>query len=226
MKNFSKTLISMAAVMAVGSAMAVSAFASMSASYKDGTLTVTGAGTHGDKQTIMLVAGTNADGLTAETDTYNPTGGENGTIKHINQDDTASADFNGDISVQALADGNYKLMVSGSDGQVESYKFTVSSTPVVQTETIMVGDADLKGSLNAFDLTYIKRKVVNKNRTEGVAQAGVERYKTDGTKVVIGDADLKGSLNAFDLTYIKRKVVNKNRTEGVAQAGTTIEVVK
>jgi hypothetical protein len=210
MKNFSKTLISMAAVMAVGSAMAVSAFASMSASYKNGTLTVTGAGTHGDKQTIMLVAGTNADGLTAETDTYNPTGGEGGTIMHINQDDTASANFNGDITVKTLAEGNYKLMISGSDGNVESYRFTVSNTPLVVTDELYVGDCNLDDSVNSSDLTNLKRFTAGLTSRVGK----LEEYKdkpfyasTDTEKTTpyyVGDCNLDGSVNSSDLTNLKR----------------------
>jgi hypothetical protein len=138
MRNFSKTLISMAAVMAVGSAMAAGAMAAdMAATYDaaTGIVTITDAASHGASNTLLVVQGTTAEGSTDVT--YNAT---ESTIKQIDQND-ADAAFASAV-VGTLDDGSYEVRVGGTDGTVQSAVFTVSSEVVepVVTDVFKVGD--------------------------------------------------------------------------------------
>ena len=120
MRNFSKTLISMAAVMAVGSAMAAGAMAeSLTATYADDTVSFSGVTAGKSQYTLLVVQGTKAEGATEVTYDANES-----TIKQIDQNDDGTA-FTSAV-VGELADGSYKVLVGNNDGTIDSGIFTVS----------------------------------------------------------------------------------------------------
>ena len=87
MRNFSKTLISMAAVMAVGSAMAAGAMAAdLTATYAGDTVSISGVTAGKSQYTLLVVQGTKADGATDFA--YDAT---EATIKQIDQNDAGVA---------------------------------------------------------------------------------------------------------------------------------------
>jgi hypothetical protein len=141
MRNFSKTLISMAAVMAVGSAMAAGAMAAdLTATYADGTVSIEGVTAGKSQYTLLVVQGEIAEGTT-DYKYYAKTT----TIKQIDQND-AGVPFTSTY-VGALADGSYKVLVGNNDGTVDTGIFVVGGTeepdlPEVEPETIIVGDVN------------------------------------------------------------------------------------
>ena len=183
MRNFSKTLISMAAVMAVGSAMAAGAMAAMTAEYADGYITISGIPTTYEntaltQHTLLVVQGT----VNGETVDYvisdGSAEGTTCTIKQIDQDDSGAA-FKKEgatdavIYVGDLADGSYKVMVGNNAGSLDEDEFTVGEEePEFETETIVLGNVNTNAILDAGDVLFVKRKAANKNRTDGVGNAG------------------------------------------------------
>ena len=169
MRNFSKTLISMAAVMAVGSAMAAGAMAADLTIGKDtvktdGKISISGVTADKSQYTLLVVQGTTAEGATEVT--YDAT---EATIKQIDQNDAGVA-FTEAVVGTDLADGDYKVMVGNNDGTVDTGYFTLSSAPVVEYRSYTIGDIDDNGRIMANDLTYLKKKVGKK--TDGFALAG------------------------------------------------------
>ncbi len=207
MKKISRTLLTVAAVAAVSASMAVSA-AAMTAEYDAakgevtlGEITATGA-----SQTLLVVAGENAEATEA-------------TIKQIDQKDDGTS-F-GTVTVGALADGTYEVRIGGN-GTVQKKTFTVGAA-AVETETITIGDADLKNGIQNMDATNILRYKAGYSTLVG--QVGVERTKADGSgTITIGDADLKNGIQNMDATNVLR--YKAGYTTLVGSVGTTVEVVK
>ena len=164
MRNFSKTLISMAAVMAVGSAMAAGAMAAdLTATYADDTVTFSGVTEGKSQYTLLVVQGTTAEGATEVTYDANES-----TIKQIDQNDDGTA-FTSAV-VGELADGSYKVMVGNNDGTVDEGIFTVGGEEEVETKPVLVGDADENGKVNGTDVTWIRR--ANAGYTERIGKVG------------------------------------------------------
>ena len=144
MRNFSKTLISMAAVMAVGSAMAAGAMAAdltigQDTLKTDGKISISGVTADKSQYTLLVVQGTTAEGATEVT--YDAT---ESTIKQIDQNDEGVA-FTEAVVGTDLADGDYKVMVGNNDGTVDTGYFTLSSAPVVEYRSYTIGDIDDNG---------------------------------------------------------------------------------
>ena len=164
MRNFSKSLISMAAVMAVGSAMAAGAMAEKltNINYADDTVTFSGVTPGKSQYTLLVVEGTKAADATEYT--YDAT---EATIKQIDQNDAGVA-FT-EAVVGELADGSYKVLVGNNDGTIDSGIFTVSSAPAVEYEDIVIGDVNGDNRVTAPDygyvLTYVKKRKQNTDST-------------------------------------------------------------
>jgi hypothetical protein len=224
MRNFSKTLISMAAVMAVGSAMAAGAMAAnLSATYADGTVSIGGVTTGKSQYTLLVVQGVKAEG--ASDYTYKA---ESSTIKQIDQND-AGVPFTS-ATVGTLAEGSYKVLVGNNDGTVDSGIFVVGGgtvepgepdDPVVETKDVLVGDSDENKKVNGTDVTWIRR--FNAGYTERVGKVNTSYTKADGTGAyIVGDADDNGKVNGTDVTWVRR--FNAGYTERVGKVNTTITV--
>jgi hypothetical protein len=217
MKNFSKTLISMAAVMAVGSAMAVSAMANDLSINKDaltsaGTITIDNVTPNKSQYTLLVVKGT-ADSEGAYTYDANSS-----TIKQVDQNDlgtpfstivlgTKQAD-----NTYKLDEGSYKVLVGNNDGSLDSGIFTVSSTPQVVTKDIVIGDITGEGKVTAGDATALARYKAGLKGASYKNTAVEKKYKVEvakdsfavGSTVVIGDITGEGKVTAGDATALAR----------------------
>jgi hypothetical protein len=212
MRNFSKTLISMAAVMAVGSAMAAGAMAAdLTATYANGTVSISGVTPGKSQYTLLVVQGVIPEGGSALT--YKA---ETGTIKQIEQNDAGKAFTS--TTVGTLDAGSYKVLVGNNDGTVDSGIFTVTGTsvePDVPTEypQILVGDTDLNDNLSNMDATRILRRVADVNRTDYKYTGQELDTPVAGETIMVGDTDLNGKLSNMDATRILRRVADVNRTD-------------
>lgn len=203
MRNFSKTLISMAAVMAVGSAMAAGAMAAdLTATYADDTVSISGVTAGKSQYTLLVVQGTTAEGATEVTYDANES-----TIKQIDQNDEGVA-FTSAV-VGTLADGSYKVLVGNNDGTVDSGIFTVSSTPVVpptpevEYEVHYMGDVDRSGTVDSGDISYVAYyDAFLYLFGEDCMDAGVERTTEAGDTYYMGDVDRSGTVDSGDISYI------------------------
>ena len=152
MRNFSKTLISMAAVMAVGSAMAAGAMAAMTAEYDaaTGVVTIKEAVSNGASNTLLIVKG---DANTEATEE---------TIKQIDQVDEDKAFTSAVLGTGLTAGDTYELRVGGTNGTMQSVVFTIPGTEEeVEPITIIVGDIDLNGKMRAGDYASLKSYFLN-----------------------------------------------------------------
>jgi molybdopterin-binding protein len=223
MRNFSKTLISMAAVMAVGSAMAAGAMAAMTASYdaETGVVTITDAVSNGASNTLLIVKG---DANTEATEE---------TIKQIEQVDKDEAFTSAVLGTGLTAGDTYELRVGGTSGDMQTYVFTIpgAETPV-QTTEIVLGDVNAKVGLDTLDLTMILNKLKNPDKTYQKAgtTAKVGKEKTIGTKtftfeqeIVLGDVNAKVGLDTLDRTMIMNKIKNPDKTYQLA--GETLDII-
>jgi hypothetical protein len=210
MKKFAKVFLSCAAIAAVTGAVATSAMAAdlTNVAYDSATGTVSfTAADAGTSQTLLVMKGKDITAVTTDI------------VKQIDQQD----DTTGITSayVGDLEDGVYSVWVGGNTA-TEVYKgtFTVGSTTA---KTIVVGDTNGDGELEAKDATAILRKKGNKSTL--IYDAGKE-YKNaeDGTKVVVGDTNGDGELEAKDATAILRKKGNKSTL--IYDAGKEISVVE
>jgi hypothetical protein len=221
MRNFSKTLISMAAVMAVGSAMAAGAMAADLTIGKDtvktdGKISISDVTPGKSQYTLLVVQGTKAEGDTEVT--YNAT---EATIKQIDQNDAGVA-FTEAVVGTDLADGDYKVMVGNNDGTVDTGYFTLSSAPVVEYRDYTIGDINDDKRILTNDGTFLKKKIAKK--TEGIGLAGQTLKRETGKDLIIGDINDDGRILTNDGTFLKKKIAKK--TEGISLAGTIVKVVK
>jgi hypothetical protein len=221
----------MAAVMAVGSAMAAGAMAAdLTATYADDTVTFSGVTAGKSQYTLLVVEGTKAADATEYT--YDAT---EATIKQIDQNDAGVA-FT-EAVVGELADGSYKVLVGNNDGTIDSGIFTVSSAPAVEYEDIVIGDVNSDEKVNASDsayiLTYVKKRKADKVSTSATytAETMDEKATADG-KYYIGDVNADNKVNASDsayvLTYVKKRKADKVSTSATYTANTMdkISIVK
>ena len=205
MRNFSKTLISMAAVMAVGSAMAAGAMAADLTIGKDtvktdGKISISDVTPGKSQYTLLVVQGTKAEGDTEVT--YNAT---EATIKQIDQNDAGVA-FTEAVVGTDLADGDYKVMVGNNDGTVDTGYFTLSSAPQVEYKKIVIGDITGEGRVLANDTTALARYKAGMIGATYKNTDVEKKYQVkDSTKViVIGDITGEGRVLANDTTALAR----------------------
>ena len=189
MRNFSKSLISMAAVMAVGSAMAAGAMAAdLTATYAGDKVTFSGVTAGKSQYTLLVVEGTKAEDATDYT--YNAT---EATIKQIDQNDAGVA-FT-EAVVGTLADGSYKVLVGNNDGTIDSGIFTVGGEDddnPYASSTRLLGDVDGNTFIEVTDSTQILAK-----------DAGLSTLS--GEDLQAADCDDNGFVEVSDSTQILAK---------------------
>ena len=211
MKKFTKIMLSVAAVAAVSTAMAISAMAegdTVTGTYapETGVVTLDGVVSSGDQQTLLVL-------------TENAATVTEGIIAQIDQD-AAISQF---VLPASIESGTYYIRIGGTDGTIQHGTLTIGGQGgEVETVTIIVGDANLDSNINASDVGYVLR-YANKF-TSRIGNAGEEKEKVDGTKVIVGDANLDSNINASDVGYVLR-YANKF-TSRIGNAGETIEVKK
>jgi hypothetical protein len=218
MKRFSKIALSVAAVSAVSAAMAMSAMA-MTASYADGTVTLTDVNATGASQTLLVLD-------TVDLQTVEAT-----NIKQIDQDDTGVS-FSS-VTVGTLADGTYEVRIGG-DGTVQTATFTVGENVTPNTVTLMIGDIDGSSNIDISDVTALARanagKVSEKYKNTTVGDDYTVSSVTSGTytadTVKIGDIDGSSNIDISDVTALARanagKVSDKYKNTTV---GAVVEAV-
>ncbi len=172
MKNFKKLLLAGAAITAMSAALATSAMAAddFTATYADGTVTLTGVPaevTSQDQVTMVVING---------MDDVNPTE-EN--LKQIGQEDGA-ADVFATIPVGELADGTYTVKLGGTAGKIYMDTFTVGD---VDPEG-MLGDVDGSGAIEGTDASRIVNHVL---RAELIPDNMLQYADVDG------NGDIEGS---------------------------------
>lgn len=208
MKKFTKIMLSVAAVTAVSTAMAISAMAAVEGTYdaETGKVTLTGVESSGDQQTLLVLS------EDAETVTE-------GIIRQIDQD-TAISEF---ILEKGITSGTYYVRIGGTDGTLQKYTLVIGGEqPGGETETIVIGDTSGDDIVNATDVGHLSRYSVGFDSRIG--SAGKERVKADSSKVVIGDTSGDGIVNATDVGHASRYSVGFDSRVG--SAGQSVEVVK
>jgi hypothetical protein len=234
MRNFSKTLISMAAVMAVGSAMAAGAMAAtLSATYSNGTVSIGNVTTGKDQYTLLIVQGEKAAG-SSEYKYY----AKNTTIKQIDQND-AGVPFTS-TTVGTLDAGSYKVLVGNEDGTVDTGYFTVGGTTEpdepgnpeepAKTLTIIVGDIDLNEKMRAGDYSSLLAYFTNgKTYDKSVSDYAGWEFSLDGSDgtYIVGDIDKNGKMRAGDYSSLLAYFTNgKVYNESVSDyAGEEFDVI-
>lgn len=194
MKRFTKTLLSVAAVSAVSAAMAVSAMAGdvpMSASYAGDTVTLANVKSTGAQQTLLILK--DSDTVTEDAD------GKTNIIQ-IDQLDTGVS-FES-TKVGNLADGTYYVRVGGSDGTLQTYPLTVSSTSVTTKEHI-IGDVDGDSQITANDTVCILEYTAFEETSD--LTGNVEKILTlsDGVSThKVGDVNSDGAVTLDDAVCV------------------------
>ena len=161
MKKLSKIMLSIAAATVMTAAMAVTAMAeeTITGTYDNDTGVVTMDGVIGSgKSQTLLVLNNVAENVQSDD------------IAYINQ-----IDNNGTFSTFTLAAGlvssapsTYYIKVGGTDGTLQEGTLTISANTV----TIIIGDADSNGKVNATDITRIGRYLTKK--ATGTGNTGQE----------------------------------------------------
>jgi hypothetical protein len=208
MKRFSKIALSVAAVSAVSAAMAMSAMA-MTASYADGTVTLTDVSSTGASQTLLVLDTVDLQTVAAEN------------IKQIDQDDTGVS-FSS-VTVGTLDDGTYEVRIGG-DGTVQTTTFTVGNSGGDNTKTkeIIVGDINLDGEITGSDGVFLAR--YNADFTANIGSAGSEVTKADdNSAVIIGDVNLDDEITGSDGVFLAR--YNADFTTNIGSAGSQLTVI-
>lgn len=139
MKNFTKFMLSAAAITAVSAAMAVSAMAAVGGSYDaaTGKVTLTGVESSGDQQTLLV--------LTEDAATVTE-----GIIAQIDQD-TAISEF---VLPSGIESGTYYVRIGGTNGTIQTYTLTIGSGGGGGESgqvTVLVGDIDGDGDVTSSD---------------------------------------------------------------------------
>jgi hypothetical protein len=225
----------MAAVMAVGSAMAAGAMAAtLSATYSNGTVSIGNVTTGKDQYTLLIVQGEKAAG-SSEYKYY----AKNTTIKQIDQND-AGVPFTS-TTVGTLDAGSYKVLVGNEDGTVDTGIFVVGGTtepdepdvPSVQTKDVTIGDLNSNNSLDTFDAALLLNKMKNPGNTYQQAgvpvKVGATKTYASGKTLTAGDTFTRGDINASKAldTFDKALLVNKmkNPSNTYQLAGETLTIV-
>ncbi len=212
MKKLSKTILSIAAVSAVSAVMAASAMA-MTASYDAGSVTLAGVEATGDSQTLLV--------LSEDADTVTEA-----IIKQIDQKDDGSSFAT--VTVGDLAVGTYYVRVGGSNGTLQKAEFTIGEQggevdpPAGETESIIVGDVNLNGSITSADTSFLARQQAK--FTVNIGKVGEHRTAADGTDVIIGDVNLNGSITSADTSFLARQ--QAKFTVNIGKVGETVNVIK
>ena len=210
MKKFTKIMLSVAAVTAVSTAMAISAMAedTVTGAYTadTGVVTLDGVVSSGDQQTLLV--------LTEDAATVTES-----IIAQIDQD-AAISQF---VLPANIESGTYYIRIGGTDGTIQTGTLTIGSQGGdVETVTIIVGDANLDNTIDSSDVGYVLR-YSNDLRTR-IGKAGQEETKADDkSTVIVGDANLDNTIDSSDVGYVLR-FSNDLRTR-IGKAGTEIEVV-
>ena len=213
MKKFTKLMLAAAAVAAVSTAMAVSAMAddTVTGTYDatTGVVTLEGVVSSGDQQTLLV--------LTEDTD-----------VTEENTNIIAQIDQAGMIESfklpQGLGTGTYYIRMGGTNGTIQTGTLTISGGGGdVETVTIIIGDANLDGSVTALDVGNVLR--YSNKYTTRIGHAGEVKVKaSDNSNVIIGDANLDGSVTALDVGNVLR--YSNKYTTRIGHAGETVEVIK
>ena len=211
MKKFTKIMLSVAAVTAVSTAMAISAMAedTVTGTYapETGVVTLDGVVSSGDQQTLLV--------LTEDAATVTE-----GIIAQIDQD-AAISQF---VLPANIESGTYYIRIGGTDGTIQTGTLTIGSQGGgdAETVTIIVGDVDAGGDIGGRDGVFLARYLAD--YTTNIGDAGVEKDVPGGSKIIIGDVDAGGDIGGRDGVFLARYLADY--TTNIGDAGKEAQVLK
>jgi len=201
-------MLSVAAVTAVSTAMAISAMAAdtVTGEYAadTGVVTLNGVVGSGDQQTLLV--------LTEDAPTVTE-----GIIAQIDQD----ASISQFVLPANLTEGTYYIRIGGTDGTIQTGTLTIGGGDV-ETVTIIVGDVDAGGDIGGRDGVFLARYLAD--FTTNIGDAGVEKETPGGAKIIVGDVDAGGDIGGRDGVFLARYLADF--TTNIGDAGKTVEVLK
>ena len=189
--------------MAVTATLAIAATMSVSAFAADVTVAPTD-----DKVSVTPAAAENATMYTvmvfscaADADITTAVPADANAIYYINQGTDVTALVSNmlvkattvDDATSYLPDGNYVVRIGNDTGSVQN--FTLVSEE--ETVTIIYGDVNNNGKVNALDVRDIKRYL-----------AGWDGYDETTLNLSAGDVNGNGKVNALDVRDIKRHLAS------------------
>jgi len=185
MKKFTKIMLSVAAVTAVSTAMAISAMAddTVTGTYasETGVVTLDGVVSSGDQQTLLV--------LTEDAATVTES-----IIAQIDQD----ASISQFVLPANLESGTYYIRIGGTDGTIQTGTLTIGSQGG-STHEVLIGDVDQNGRVTSGDASLVLTLVAGKNTGSLTGDALVAAQKCNGledTKVTSADASAVLTYNA------------------------------
>ena len=188
MKKFTKIMLSVAAVTAVSTAMAISAMAddTVTGTYasETGVVTLDGVVSSGEQQTLLV--------LTEDAATVTES-----IIAQIDQD-AAISQF---VLPASIESGTYYIRIGGTDGTIQTGTLTIGggSEPGGSTHEVLIGDVDQNGRVTSGDASLVLTLVAGKNTGSLTGDALVAAQKCNGledTKVTSADASAVLTYNA------------------------------
>ena len=218
MKKFTKIMLSVAAVTAVSTAMAISAMAedTVTGTYDNATgiVTLDGVVSSGAQQTLLVL---NNDATTVtETD-----------IAQIDQDESISQ-F---VLPAGLADDGdpevtYYIRIGGSEGGIQTGTLVLNASgdePGGNTVTMTIGDVNGDSEVGAGDALFIAR--YNATFTTSIGNVGKKYTKADNSgDYTIGDVNGDNEVGAGDALFVAR--YNATFTTSIGSVCQTIDVVE
>jgi hypothetical protein len=211
MKKFTKIMLSVAAVTAVSTAMAISAMAedTVTGTYasETGVVTLDGVVSSGDQQTLLV--------LTEDADTVTE-----GIIAQIDQD-AAISQF---VLPANIESGTYYIRIGGTDGTIQTGTLTIGggSEPGGETVTLTIGDVNGDNEVGAGDGLFVAR--YNAKYTTNIGSIGTQYEKTGNSGTyTVGDVNGDNEVGAGDGLFIAR--YNAKYTTNIGSVGQTVDVV-
>ena len=211
MKKFTKIMLSVAAVTAVSTAMAISAMAAdtVRGTYDSATgiVTLDGVVSSGEQQTLLV--------LTEDAATVTE-----GIIAQVNQD----ASISQFVLSANIESGTYYIRIGGTDGTIQTGTLTIGGQGGgdVETVTMTIGDVNGDNEVASLDALFIAR--YNATYTTNIGNVGATYTKADNSgNYVVGDVNGDSEVASLDALFIAR--YNATYTTNIGSIGQTVKVV-